>query len=95
MNTLLLVSHIILLTVSLALTATSAGMAVTKQRVWTPLTIVNMAATVVGLLFGVVLLASNPIDAKCLVLLGYLVSFVAVELYVKRRNQVLALSLES
>ena len=95
MHTTLLVTHIALLTISLVLTAASAAMAVSKRRVWTPLTIVNMVATVVGLLLGVILLASNPIDTKCLVLLGYLISFVAVELYVKRRNQVLALSLES
>lgn len=94
MNALLLVSHIGLLSLSIALTAISAGMALYHKRVHFFMTVTNVTVTTIGLLLGTVLLLSDPINAKCVVLLSYLAAFIAVELYVKRRNHALASSLE-
>lgn len=89
-NTLLTI-HIALLTISIVLSAVSAGMAILRRQVRTSMTFINVIVTAVGLVAGAVLLAEHPISAKCVVLLSYLVSFIGVQLYVKRRNQALAL----
>lgn len=89
----LLTAHITLLAISLVLTGVSAGMAIVSRRVWASLTFFNIFATFIGLAAGVILLANHPITVKCLALVAYLISFVAVQIYVKRRNH--ALTFES
>ena len=51
----------------------------------------NLIVTSAGIISGAALLLTVPIDYKCLVLTAYLAAFIAVQVYVSRRNQRLSL----
>lgn len=55
----------------------------------------NIAITTLGIVSGSVLLLGAPLGAKCAALLAYLAAFVAVQVFIARRNHALVAELES
>lgn len=95
MVTLLLATHVILLSLSLFTTIGTVFVAVLGRAVPKQITALNVTGTVIGLVCGVVLLLDAPLDAKCLTLAAYLFAFVGAQVYVSSRNQRLAVSSET
>jgi hypothetical protein len=82
----ILLTHIVLMCISIVLAAGILGATLLSKRVSTALTQISYAVTAAGLGCGVILLASNPVDSRCLVLGGYLLAFIFSSAFVSRRQ---------
>jgi len=94
MNTLLII-HVALMVTSLIATSSSTIASVFSVTIPKRVTTGNVVVTVLGIISGSILLLGAPLGAKCAALLAYLAAFVAVQVFIARRNQRLAASLES
>ena len=94
MNT-LLVLHIAFMVTSIIATLGSTAASMLSTVVSKRFTAANIVVTTLGIISGGVLLLGAPLGAKCAALLAYLVAFVALQLFVVRRNQRLATSPDS
>ena len=90
MLTLLLTFHIVSLSLSLIAILGSVFSSVLGRKIPARLIITNNVVTTLGILAGTALLLQAPLDAKCITLTAYLLSFVGAQLYVTNRNQRLA-----
>jgi hypothetical protein len=72
---------------SIVLAAGILGATLLSKRVSAAISMVSYTVTAAGLGCGVILLASNPIDSRCLVLGGYLLAFIFSSAFVSRRQR--------
>lgn len=71
----LVLSHAILMSISIVLTLATTVTVIAKIATPKTLQYVNAAITLTGVSLGVYLLLSNPLDARCAVLFGYVLVF--------------------
>lgn len=92
---LILLTHIILLTLSLVATAGMIGAHLLSRAIPTKLIALNAGGTLVGLGAGGILLLFKPLGFDCLLLLGYLLVFSAVQAFLYKKNLPRNLGLEA
>ncbi len=92
MVTVILVTHIALMSLSLIVTMATLFVSILGSRVSRAVTIGNITGTTIGVLTGSILLFTAPLDAKCITLGVYLLAFTTAQVYIKRRNQRLSTS---
>ncbi|MES2876497.1 MAG: hypothetical protein V4678_03445 [Patescibacteria group bacterium] len=85
--TMILLAHIVLMFGSLLATSVMTIAAATSHKVSPGLLRFNVAATALGIVCGVTLVLSRPLDVKCAILFGYTIAFGMAYIYVARRNQ--------
>lgn len=85
--TILLITHIILMSFSMISTAIVALVALISRKTPRTLDAVNVFTTMSGVLFGIILLIQNPVGSKCLTLVSYIAAFAAVRVYTAKRHQ--------
>jgi len=88
----IVIVHAILMTISLMLSGVSLFLAFLRHIVPSALHLANTSITAIGLLLGVILMFSLPLDVRCVVLFGYAVAFALIQVGVARNNQLLASS---
>jgi hypothetical protein len=86
MFTLILVSHIILLSLSIGVSASSLFAVITKHSIRPWIVTANTAITTVGLSFGALLLFNSPLSNRCAFLLAYLIAFTGLQIFITRRS---------
>ena len=86
----LVILHAILMTASLLATGVSTLSAFAGYRTPTSLLSCNFVVTTTGVISGILLMLSLPVDVRCIILLGYVVAFALAQVYVMRRNQELS-----
>jgi hypothetical protein len=90
MITLLLGLHIVLMTLSLIATSSMVGMALASYGTPAWFLKANFIGTMVGIASGTILLFTQPLDMRCVLLAGYLVFFGLAYSFVRRRMVQLA-----
>ncbi|HRJ06117.1 MAG TPA: hypothetical protein PK096_00920 [Candidatus Saccharibacteria bacterium] len=82
--------HVILMSLSVILTIATTVVALFRARNLSWVLPLNAVVTSTGLGAGFYLLLSHPLDMRCVLLLGYLAAFVAVQIFAHRRQTVSA-----
>lgn len=85
MITLLLAVHIILMTLSLIATSSMVVMALASYGTPAWFLKANFIGTMTGITAGTILLVTQPLDLRCLLLASYLVAFGLAYSFVRRR----------
>ena len=84
---LLLLSHVVLFTASLALAGSGTVASAAGHKVSQKIMRTNLVITSLGIVSGLILLISKPLGIYCNALLAYVALFVWAQLFMTRRNQ--------
>lgn len=86
----LIAIHVVLLSLSIVATTGSAITAAFGVYVSRLFNTINVVITSTGLLLGAFLLLDKPLDMHCVTLTAYVATFALAQVYIRRRNRVLA-----
>jgi hypothetical protein len=82
----LLILHVILMMTSLILTPTLTALVAFGKHVSSKVVAANLILTSMGVVAGIFMLLSQPLDIRCAVLVSYLIAFSAAHAFIRRRS---------
>ncbi len=88
--TILLIIHITLMVLSVTATSLMVMMAVFGYGTPARFVRINFAGTMVGIGCGTLLLLTQPLDLRCMILVGYLFAFGLAYSFVRRKTVALS-----
>ena len=88
----ILIIHIVFMIISLIASISMALAALLSLNVPRSVLRISLAVTSIGALCGATLLAVNPVDAKCAMLVSYIIIFSAIYFYTSKQTQLASAS---
>ena len=86
----MVILHVFLMTASLVVTTSMVGMALLSYGTPAWLLKLNFIGTMTGIGFGFLLLLTQPLDIRCLLLVGYLAVFGLAHSFIRGRMSALS-----